>query len=99
LTVYTVRFSSFLCCKLLFVLEAARCAKGSGYVCLHGTLTLIRLMMSSCGKLCWYVWFVSRQMWKVLCQSLDNCSLYWLCCWVRCWMLQDMGRMEARYIF
>jgi len=31
--------------------------------------------------------------------SIDHCGFRWLCCWVRCWMLQDIDNMEARSVF
>jgi len=31
--------------------------------------------------------------------SIDQCILYWLCCWERCWMLQDMDHMVASCVF
>jgi len=35
---------------------------------------------------------------KVVFQSIDHCSLWWLCCCARYWMLQDLDDMEASCI-
>jgi len=42
----------------------------------------------------------AHRMWRnVLFQSIDHCSLQSLCCWARCWMLQDIDNMAASYVF
>jgi len=56
-------------------------------------------MTLSCGMLCWFAEFACQKWWTVLFQSIDHCSLHWLCCWARCWMFQDMDRMEASCVF
>ena len=56
-------------------------------------------MISVGGPLCQFAQF-GRWMWRiVLFRSIDHCSLRWLCCRVRCWMLQDMDNMEASCVF
>jgi len=55
--------------------------------------------MSSGGSPCWFTVFVSWKWRKVLLRSIGHCSLLWLCCWARCWMLQDMENMEASCVF
>jgi hypothetical protein len=32
-------------------------------------------------------------------RSIDHYILYWLCGWLRCWMLKDMDHMEAISVF
>jgi hypothetical protein len=39
-----------------------------------------------------------QKCWKIHFRSIDHCSLCWLCCWARYWMLQDMDNMEASCI-
>jgi len=55
-------------------------------------------MTSSCGTVCQFTVFASRKWRNELFQSIDHCSLCWLCCWARCWMFQDMDSMEASCI-
>jgi len=56
--------------------------------------------MTSLGRqLCRLAISASRKWWKVLFQTIDHCSLRWLCCWATCWMLQDMDNMEASCVF
>ena len=54
---------------------------------------------SSCGTLCQCTVFICRFRRKDHFWSIDHCSLCWLWCWARCWMLQDMDNMEASCIF
>jgi len=56
-------------------------------------------MTSSLGLLHWFAVFACRKWQKVLFWSIDDCILYWLWCWARCWMLQDMDHMEASCVF
>jgi len=51
--------------------------------------------MLSCGPLCQFAVFACHKWQKVHFQSIYHCSLCWLGCWARCWMLQDMDIMEA----
>jgi len=94
-----VRFSLFLCRKLLFGSQAAQFPKGSDSVCLQAALAFIRLMTSLGWPLCRFTVSAHRKWRKVLFQSIDHCSLRGLCCWARCWMLQVMDNMEASCVF
>ena len=89
---------SFLCRKLLFGSQAAQCPQGSDSFCLQATLAFIRLMTSLSWTLSRFAVSARRKWRKVLFQSIDHCSLRWLC-WARCWMLQDMDNMEASCVF
>jgi len=45
--------------------------------------------------MCHFAVFGCLEWQKVLFRSIDHCGLCWLCCWARCWMLQDMDSMKA----
>jgi len=94
-----VRFASFLGRKLLFGSQAVHCPKGSHSLCIQAALAFIRLMTSLCGVLCRFTIFARRKWQNVLFRSIDHCCVPWLCCWARCWKLQDMGNMEGSFIF
>jgi len=96
---WEVRVSLFLGRKLLFESHAAQYPKGSDSCQNQTTLPFIHLMTSLGGPLCRCAISACRKWWKVLFQSIDYCSLCWLCCWARCWMLQDMDNMEASCVF
>jgi len=51
-------------------------------------------MTSLGGPLCRLAILACRKWQKVVFQSIDNSSLYWFCCWARCWMLQDSDNMK-----
>jgi len=89
----------FLRCKLPFISQAAQCPKGSDSFCLQAALAFIRLMTSLGGPLCWLAVSACRKWRKDLFRSIDHCSLRWLCCWARCWMLQDMDIVVASWVF
>jgi len=52
-------------------------------------------MPSGGGILCRFAIIDHQKLQNVLFRSIDHCSFCCLCCWVRCWMLQDMHNMEA----
>jgi hypothetical protein len=57
-------------------------------------------MTSSCWFRGQFAVFARGKWWKVLFESTDHCILCWPCCWLRCWMFQDMDHMEAgRFIY
>ena len=56
-------------------------------------------MTSSCGTHCWIAIYARWKWQKVLFPSIHHCCLCWVCCLVRCWMLQDMDDMEANCVF
>ena len=96
--VWDVCFSLFPGHELLFGTQAGKCPKGSDSFCFQAVLAFIPLMTSLRGPLCWFAIF-AREMWrKVLFWNIDHSSLPWLCCWARCWMLQDMNNMEASFV-
>jgi len=95
---YNVRFSWFLSGKLLFRSQAVQCPEGSDSFCCQAALTFIRLVTSLGGPLCRFAIFGHWKWWNVLFRSIDPC-LWWLYCWTRCWMLQDMDNMEASCVF
>jgi len=100
---------SFHCLRIVFLVisrpqasfwsQGAQCTKGSDSFWLWAALALIRLMTSSCRMLCWFAVFASQKWWEVHFLRIDHCSLYSLCCWARCWMLQDMDSMEESCVF
>jgi len=96
---WEVCLSLFLGLKLLFGSQAAQCPNGSVCFCFQASLALIRLMTLSCGLLCGFALCASWKCQKDLFRSVAHCSFCWLCCWARCWMLQDMDNMEARCVF
>jgi len=61
--------------------------------CLHSLVDVVGWTVLSICHIC------PPQVLKVLCRSFAHCSLHWLCCWVRCWMLEDMDNMEASCFF
>jgi len=82
-----------------FWLQAAQCPKGSKSFGFWAALAFIRLMTSWSGLLCRFAVFARQKWWNVPFWSINHCSLYWLCYWVRWWMLQDMDNMEASCVF
>jgi len=96
---YEVRFWSLLWRKLLFESPAAQCPKGSDGLCLQAALAFNRIRACLGWPLRRFTVSASLAWRKVLFQSIDNCSLRWLCCWPRCWILQVMGNVEARCVF
>jgi len=56
-------------------------------------------MKSLVRPLCRFAISAPWKWWKVRFWSNNHCSLLWLCCWVRCWMLQDMDNMETSCVF
>jgi len=94
-----VCFSLFLHGKFVCGCQAAQCPNGLDSSSVQAALTFIRLMTVLCRTLCPFPISGCRMWWKVLFQSIDHCSLRWLCCWAECWMLQDMDNLEASCIF
>jgi hypothetical protein len=94
-----VHFSTFLHCKLLFESQAAQCSKDSDPFFLQAALAFIRFISSCCGSLCWSAIFTHQKWWNLLFWSINHSILNWLCCWARCWMLQDMDPMKTHCIF
>jgi len=96
---WEVRFSLFLDLKLPFGLQGAQYPKGLDSFSFQTVLAFIRLIMSLGWPLCRFAIF-AYWMWRNdLFRSIDHCNLHWLCCWVRCWMLQEMDTMEASCVF
>jgi len=69
--------------------------QGLGLFLPPAALVFIRLMTSLGRPLHQFTISARRKWQEVLFRSIDHCSLHWLCCWARCWMLQDMDNMEA----
>jgi len=89
-------FSWSLSHKLLIGSHTAQCPKGSDSFCFETALAFICLMTLLGQPLYWCALFARRNWRKDLFWSIDHCSLRWLCCWAKCWMLQVM---EASCIF
>jgi hypothetical protein len=94
-----VHFSRFLRCKLFCGSQAALCANGFDTFHLPAALSFIRLVTLLGAPLCQFAISAHQKLRKVLVWSIDHCCLRWLCCLVRCWMLQDMDNMEANCVF
>jgi len=72
---------------------------GSDSVCLQATLACSWLM-TSCGRPLRRFTVSGCRKWRtVLFRSIYHYSLQCLCCWVRCWMLQDMNNTEGSCVF
>jgi len=56
-------------------------------------------MTSSCWQHCRFAVFACQKWWTVLFSRIDSWGLCLVCCWARCWMLEDMDNMEASCIF
>jgi len=58
-----------------------------------------RITFCWCGPLCRFAILAWRKWRNILFQSIDDCSLHWLCCRARWWMIHDMDNMEASCVF
>jgi hypothetical protein len=96
---WEVCFSSFLCHKLLFGLEAPQCPKCSEFFCVQPAIACIRLTTSLGWTLCRFARSAYQKLRKVLFQNIGHCSIHWLCCWVGCWMSQYMENVKASCVF
>jgi len=85
--------------KLRVRLQATQCSKGSDAICFETTIILIRLMITLYRSLCSFSACTCWKWGKIHFRSNHHCIVFWLYCWARCWMLQDMDHMEASCIF
>jgi len=91
-----VSFLAFIHWMVLCRSQAAQCTKYSGPIvprshsCHHSLDAVV-----GWNVFCGFDIFTCRDWWMDRCRRIDRCILYCLCCWVRCWTLQDMDPMEA----
>ena len=90
-----MRFSLFLGHKFHFGSQPPQWPKGLDFVSFQPAIAFICLMTLLGGPLYRFAKFALEIRRKVLVRRIDHCSLCWLCCYARCWMLQVMDNMEA----
>jgi hypothetical protein len=95
----TDHFSAVFCRNPHCRSYAAQCSQHSNDFVFQVALGFFPLLTWSCGLYGRFAVFAHQKWRKILYQSINHCTVWWHCCRVRCWMLQDMDRMEARCIF
>ena len=94
-----VHFQSFLGRKCLFGSQAVQCPKYSDSLYFLAPLGFVCLMTLLGNTICSFTILACQKRRKVRFQNIDQGSLDILCGWGRCWILQDMGNMEASCVF